>query len=119
MSVLQVIITALCGFAALWLIVEIVRDRQPGNVSFFTLVAIELGLVLQLIWGIVRVIDDADGVSVGTYVGYLLGAVVLLPVGYLWSVSEKSRGGTAVLLVAVVVTPFLLLRLNDIWSLHG
>lgn len=118
MSTFQIGLSILCGLAALSLVVEIIRDRQPGNLTFFTLVAIEVGLLVQLVWGIARVVDDHRGVDVGTYVGYLIGALVLLPVGYLWSVSEKNRGGTAVLLVAVVVMPVLLLRLHDIWSLH-
>lgn len=118
MSTLQIVLSAVCALAALSLVIEIIRDRQPGNVSFFTLVAIEVGLLVQLVWGIVRVIDDHRGVDVATYLGYLVGALVLLPVGFLWSASEKNRGGTAVLLVAVVVMPVLLLRLHDIWSVH-
>lgn len=119
MTGFQIALSVLCAFAALSLIVEIVRDRQPGNVTFFALVAVELGLLVQLVWGIIRVLDDARGVEVGTYLGYLVGALVLIPVGFVWSASEKSRGGTAVLLVAVAVVPFLLLRLHDIWSLHA
>lgn len=118
MNELQWILAGICGLAALSLLVEIVRDRQPGNVSFFALVAVELGLLVQLVYGIVRVIDDHRGVDVGTYLGYLVGALVLLPAGFVWSASEKSRGGTAVLLVAVLVVPVLLLRLHDLWSLH-
>ncbi|RZI87344.1 MAG: hypothetical protein EOO67_14455 [Microbacterium sp.] len=118
MDLFQIILSGICGLAALSLVVEIVRDRQPGNITFFALVAVELGLLVQLVWGIARVVDDHRGVEVGTYLGYLVGALVLLPVGFLWSASEKNRGGTAVLLVAVVVMPVLLLRLHDIWSLH-
>ena len=55
------------------------------------------------------------GFAIGTTEFVTMG---LLPVGYLWSVSEKNRGGTAVLLVAVLVMPVLLLRLHDVWSLH-
>ena len=118
METFQIVLAALCGLAALSLVIEIIRDRQPGNVTFFTLVAIELGLVVQLVWGVVRVIDDHDGVDVASYVGYLIAALLLLPFGFLWSASEKGRGGTGVLLVAVLVTPFLLLRLHHLWSLH-
>jgi hypothetical protein len=64
------------------------------------------------------VIANHRGVEVGTFIGYLVGALVLLPVGFVWSASEKSRGGTAVLLIAVVVMPFLFLRLHEIWSTH-
>jgi hypothetical protein len=100
------------------LVVHIVRDRQPGNVGFFGLVALEVGLVVQLVWGLVRVADDHRGVSVFPYLGYLVGALLILPIGFLWSASEKSRSGTAVLLVAVLVLPVLFLRLHDLWASH-
>ena len=50
-----------------------------------------------------------------TYVGYLIGALLILPLGWLWAASEKTRAGSAVLLVAVLLVPFLLLRMHDIW----
>lgn len=119
MSTLQIVLSVLCGVAALSLVVEIIRDRQPGNISFFLLVAVELGMIVQLVWGVARLVDDHRGVDVGSYIGYLLGSLVLLPVGFLWSASEKSRGGTAVLLVAVLVTPVLMLRLYHLWELRA
>lgn len=118
MTTLQIVLSGICALAALSLLVEIIRNRQPGNVSFFALVAVEIGLLVQMVWGLVMVVEDHRGVEVGTYIGYLLGALVLLPAGFVWSASEKSRGGTAVLLVAVLVIPFLFLRLHEIWSTH-
>ncbi|RNL63141.1 hypothetical protein EFK50_15640 [Nocardioides marmoriginsengisoli] len=108
----------LCGLTALSLIVEIIRNRQPGNISFFGLVGIEIGLVVQFVWGLARLFGDHPGVAVGPYLGYLVGALVILPIGFVWSASEKSRSGTAVLLVAVLVLPALFLRLHDIWAGH-
>ncbi len=116
MSTLQIVLSILCGLTALSLVVEIVRDRQPGNVTFAGLVALEAGLLVQLVWGVARLFGEHDGVVVFTYVGYLIGALLVLPVGFIWSASEKTRSGTAVLLVAVLVLPFLLLRLHDIWA---
>ena len=118
MTGLAWVILTLSLLTALSLVVDIVRDRQPGNVSFAGLVLVEVALVVQLVWGIVKVLGDHEGVSVATYIGYLIGALVLLPVGFVWSASEKSRSGTAVLLVAVLVVPFLSLRLHDIWAAH-
>jgi hypothetical protein len=117
-STFQIALSVLAGLVALSLLVEIIGDRQPGNVSFFGLVAVELGLVVQLVWGLVRVAGDHAGVSVATYLAYLIGSLFLLPAAFLWSASEKSRSGTAVLLVGVLVVPVLLLRLHDIWSAH-
>lgn len=114
MSTLQIVLSVLCALTALWLVVEIIRDRQPGNVSFAGLVAVEVGLLVQLVWGVARLFGEQD-VEIVTYVGYLVGALLLIPVGFVWSASEKSRSGTSVLLVCVLVIPFLLLRLHDIW----
>lgn len=118
LSTFQIGLSILCAIAALVLVVHIARDEQVGNVGFFGLVAIEVGLVVQLVWGLVQVFGDHEGVSVGTYLGYLIGGLFILPVAFLWSASEKSRSGTAVLLVAVLVVPVLLLRLHDIWASH-
>ena len=79
---------------------------------------IELGLVVQLVIGLVKVFGDHAGVSVPTYLGYLIGALLILPIGSAWSASERNRGGTGVLLVAVAVLPVLFLRLHQIWSTH-
>lgn len=117
MGVVAVVLAALCLLAAAWLAVLVVRDQSPGQRTEWLLVALEAGFVLNLLLGLVRLgIDDHAGVSVVTWVGYLLASVVLLPIGYLWAASERSRSGTAVLLVAVLVLPFLLLRLDQVWS---
>ena len=118
MTQLQVVLSVLAALVALVLTWHIVRDEQVTNVGFFGLVALEVGLVVQLVWGLVRVFDDHEGVSVAPYLGYLIGALLILPIGFGWSASEKSRSGTGVLLVAVLVLPVLFLRLHDLWSAH-
>ena len=118
MTALQIVLSVLAALVALVLVWHVVRDEQVGNVGFFGLVALEAGLVVQLVWGLVRVAGDHQGVSVAAYLAYLVGALLILPIGFLWSASEKSRSGTAVLLVAVLVLPVLFLRLHDLWSAH-
>jgi len=44
-----------------------------------------------------------------------VGALLVLPIGFVWSAGERTRSGTAVLLIAVLVVPFLSLRLHDLW----
>jgi hypothetical protein len=55
------------------------------------------------------------GVNTAAYLGYLVGALLVLPIGFVWSAGERTRSGTAVLLVAVALLPFLSLRLHDLW----
>jgi hypothetical protein len=116
---LQLAVSALCLLCALWLLVLIVRDRTPDRVVLSALAVIEVGLVANLVLGVVRVVGDGEGVSTAEYVGYLVGVLLLVPAGVLWSAGERSRGGTAVLLVAVLLVPFMFVRLADIWAAGG
>ena len=118
MTTLQVVLSLLCAVVLAQLTVLIVRDRLAGRVTFALLALLEAGLVAQLVIGLSRVFDDHRGVSVPTYVGYLVGALVILPLAAGWARAERSRGGTGVLLVGVLVIPVLFVRLHDIWSTH-
>ena len=114
---LEIALSAVCLLSAVWLVVLIVRDRTPGHVLLNVLAVAEVGLIVHLVLGIVRVTGGAPaGVSVWEYVGYLVGVLLLVPAGVVWSSGEKSRGGTAVLLVAVLLVPFMFVRLADIWA---
>ena len=116
MRYLQLAITALCLLSALWLVVLLIRDRTPGRRLLNLMLGIEVMLIVHLVAGIVKVTGAPTRVSVWEYVAYLIGATLFVPAGVIWSSGEKSRGGTGVLLVAVLVVPFMFLRLADIWS---
>ena len=118
MTTLQTGLSILCGVIVVLLVVLIVRDRRPGRLTYALLALVEVGLVAQLVIGLTRVLGDHRGVSVGTYVGYLVGALVILPLAAGWAWAERTRNGTAVLLVGVLVVPVLFVRLHDIWSTH-
>jgi hypothetical protein len=115
---LQIVLAVLCGLAAVLVVVQIIRDRSANNPILAVLALVEVGLLAQLVVGIVMVSRGHEGVEVVTYVGYLVGSLVILPLAALWSLSERSRGGTAVLLIGLLVVPFLFLRLHQIWSTH-
>lgn len=59
-------------------------------------------------------LDAAEGT---TLVGYLLTGLCILPLGFAWSLVERSRGATAVLAVAALTLAFMVLRAMQIWSL--
>ncbi len=117
---LQIALTALCLLSALWLVVLLVRNRTPDRVLLNVMAVLSAAMVVHLVVGIVRVTGDApSGVAVWEYIGYLVGAMLLVPAGVVWSSGEKSRGGTAVLLVALLLVPFMFVRLADIWAAGG
>lgn len=116
MTTLQIVLAAICAVVALWLVVLIVLDRLPGDWLLGALTLIEVGLVAQLVIGLVQVFGDHGDLNVAAYVGYLVGSVLVLPIGFVWSAGERTRSGTAVLLVAVLAVAFLFLRLHQLWS---
>ena len=110
------VLGALVIVLVIWLLGLVVLGRQPNDYLYVAVAMLEVGLLLQLIVGLQRVSGDHGGLNVAAYVGYLVGSLLILPAAFLWSVGERSRAGTAVLLVAVVVIPVLFLRLNQLWA---
>jgi hypothetical protein len=118
MTDLQIALSGLCLLVAVLRVVLIVRDRRPGPVSYVLLAVLEVGLIAELVLGLVRVFGDHEGVSVAPYVGYLVGALVILPLAAGWAWAGRTRNGTGVLLVGGLVLPVLFVRLHDLWSTH-
>ena len=120
LGVVQALVGVGCAVAVVWIVALLVRDRLPGRALLNVLAAVELVLVVHLVVGAVRAFADGpEGLAVWEYLGYLVGATLLVPAGVVWSSGERTRGGTAVLLVAVLVVPFMFLRLHDIWQVAG
>ena len=95
--------------------VYVALDRSPDNALVGLAGLIELGFVAQAGIGIAQVIGDDEVASPVTFVGYLLAALVVLPLGVLWSLAERSRGATAVLAVAGLAEAFVFVRALQVW----
>lgn len=102
--------------AAALLVVPLVRGRRAGGVLFALFGLIELALLALLVIGIVNLAGTTRDVEGVTFVSYLAGALVVLPIAVAWARAESSRWGNAVLIVGVLVVPVLVVRLNQIWD---
>ena len=101
---------------AVWALVYVALDRSPDDPLVGFAALLEVGFLVQAVAGIVQVAGDDEIASPVTFVCYLLVILVILPLGVLWSLAERSRGATAVIAVAGLTTAFLTLRLLQ---LHG
>ncbi|HZO70006.1 MAG TPA: hypothetical protein VFB74_33850 [Kribbellaceae bacterium] len=113
---LSVTVVVLALLAALGAIVLTVMNKRINWPLLIGLGVVELATLVQLVVGIVRLAGTDTDVSGVTFVIYLVAAVVVLPIGALWALAERSRWGAGVLAVACLVVPVLVLRLDQIWS---
>jgi hypothetical protein len=118
-SWLLVATVVLCAVALVGQVVLVVRDEPAGDPMFGLLAIIELVLLVQAVVGSVALAGTSRDVSGVLFVSYLVGALCALPVGAFWSLAERTRAGTAVLMVATFTVVALELRLDSIWGGAG
>jgi hypothetical protein len=112
-------LTALSLLLALVAVGHLVVDRKPTIWLLGGLVLLEVGLFVQLAVGIVLLVAGEQEASAFTFVGYLVATLVMLPLGTLWALAEPTRSGTSVLVLTTLLIPFLIVRLQQIWTAGG
>ncbi|QWF81228.1 hypothetical protein [Amycolatopsis sp. CA-230715] len=112
-----VTVAACAAAVAVWSFVLAARGREPRRPLLYALGFVELLLVAQLVIGVVLLVGGDRPGSMATYLAYLIGSLVVLPVGTVWALAERSRSSTVVLGIACVAIPVMVLRLSEVW--HG
>jgi hypothetical protein len=83
------------------------------------LAVIEALLVVQLVISVVLLISGERPGSLVTFLAYLIGSLLVLPIGTVWALAERTRSSTAVLGVACLTVPVLILRMSEVWAGAG
>lgn len=109
-------LVALSLAAMVFAIVLAARDKRINWTLLGLLGVIEAGLLVQLVIGIVQLTGTSRDVSGPFFIGYLIGSLLILPIGALWALAESSRWGAGALAVACFVIPVVELRLHEIWT---
>jgi hypothetical protein len=107
-------LVALSLIAMVFAIVLAARDQRINWTLLGILAMVEAGLLTQLVIGIAQL--ASRNVSGPFFIGYLIGSLLILPLGALWALAEKSRWGAGALAVACLVIPVLELRMYEIWT---
>jgi hypothetical protein len=103
-------------FAAV-VLVYVALDRTPdwGLLGFAGV--IEVATLVLIVVAAVQVGGaDLSGPALITFFGYLVAGLVLLPLGFAWSLAERSRGATAVLMIAGLAQAFVVVRALAVWQ---
>jgi hypothetical protein len=93
-------------------------DRRVGPPLLVTVALGEAGLLVQVVWAIVRIAGGGrpEG-GMAVFIGYLAGSLLILPVAAAWGLAERTRWGPAVVAAGFLVTAVLIVRMQQVW--HG
>lgn len=109
-------VLVLCGITTLLLLVHLARDLAAQDGMYVLLGLTELVLVGQLVAGCIALGGTGRDVDGTLFVSYLAGIALVPPIGAFWSLAERNRAGTAVVLLAVLTVAALEVRLDAIWA---
>src|SRR5687768_13243089 len=112
-----VIVAALV--TAAWSLVAAVRDRPMGRVDLVLLGVLEAVLVVQAVVAGTTLAGGEGPAETVTFVGYLLGVLLIPPAGAGWGLLERSRFGPAVIVVAGLSVAVMTVRMQQLWAGTG
>lgn len=102
--------------AAVWLLVTAARDGMVQAVHLIGLAVLEAGLIAQVVVAVVQMARGHEPAEKATFIGYLCGSLVVLPIGAFLGVGERSKWGAVAAGVACVTVPVVILRMQDLWN---
>ncbi|GEO33736.1 hypothetical protein CAE01nite_14610 [Cellulomonas aerilata] len=101
---------------AAWAAAFALRDRAVVLRQLKGAAVVEAALVLQVLAAVVATVRGEAPDDAVTFWGYLLTALVVLPVAAAWAFAERTRWSSVVLLVAALTVVVMEWRLLQIWA---
>lgn len=105
------------GVLGLVAVHHLARRRLVDDPLVLVGAVIELGLLVQLAYGLSQSGAIADGSERATFLAYLFTVPAILPVAIFIAIKEKTQWAMAVVLGGAVVVAILLARIQQIWGL--
>ncbi|GEM_PF-209370 len=109
-------ITVIALMLAAWTLVLVAMNRPPAVSLLAGGGVLEAMLVGFLVGGIVQMVGSDHNFARVEFVGYLLGCLAIPPIAAMWAWEEKSRSGTLVIAFAFLLTPVMVLRVQQVWT---
>lgn len=105
----------LAGYA----LVTTLRDRPMSRGHLAALAVVEALLIAQAVVGAVALAGGRGPGEGVTFIGYLIGVLLIPVAGAGWGILERSRWGPAVIVVAGLAVAVMTVRMQQIWTGTG
>jgi hypothetical protein len=109
-------ITVVALLLAAGALISAAANRPRGVPLLAAGVVLEALLVGLVVGGIVQMAGSDRHFARVEFVGYLLGCLAIPPSAFFWAWGEKSRSGTLVIALAFLITPVMVLRIQQVWA---
>src|SRR5690606_28146217 len=90
--------------------------RPPRLAHLVGLGLVELAMVVYAVLAMGRMFTGERPDAMATFVGYLLTAVLIPPLGALLGWAERTRWGSLIISVTCLVVPIMVVRLQQVWG---
>ncbi|MGC5030323.1 hypothetical protein [Micromonospora sp. DT229] len=118
-GVLAVAAIVLSLLVAGWALIATLRHRPPDWIQLIGLGVLELTLLgLAIMTGVALAGGDQPG-EPGAFFGYLVTLVCLPPLAGVLARMEPTRWGSAIVCAICLVTPVVVVRLQQTWEVLG
>jgi hypothetical protein len=109
-------ISVIALLLAAWSLISAAANRLRGLPLLVAGVVLEVLLLGFAIGGVVQMAGSDRTFARAEFVMYLLGALAIPPTAFVWAWGEKTRSGTVVIALAFLITPVMVLRVQQVWA---
>ncbi|MFI6133397.1 hypothetical protein [Micromonospora sp. NPDC051141] len=118
-GVLPTIAIVLSLAVAVWALVAAVRQQPPDRIQFAGLAVVEVALLALTVVALVALGGGDRPGEPGAFFGYLVTLVCLPPLAWVLARMEPTRWGSAIVCAVCLVTPVVVVRLQQTWEVVG
>ncbi|MEU5724030.1 MULTISPECIES: hypothetical protein [unclassified Micromonospora] len=104
---------------AAWALVAALRHRAPDRLQFVGLAVLEVALLALAVLALVALGGGERPGEPGAFFGYLVTLVCLPPLAWVLARMEPTRWGSAIVCAVCLVTPVVVVRLQQTWEVVG
>ena len=94
----------------------VLANRPPGALLLAGGAVLEALLIGFLIGGLAQMAGSHREFARAEIVMYLVACVAIPPAAAAWGWEERSRAGTAVLALAFLIMPVMVIRVQQVWA---